>query len=81
MTVPHTTAPVRVVFLDVDGVLHSLAGDEMFNSACMDRLRRIVHSSNATIVLSSSWRQSIWGVEEVGYAAAGTDTLSICMTA
>ena len=55
----------RVVFLDVDGVLHPLMGDELFVTSCMERLKRIIDESGARIVLSSSWRQSEWGVEEV----------------
>lgn len=46
----------RVVFLDVDGVLHSLYGDDIFQQACCQELERIVRTTGATIVLSSSWR-------------------------
>ena len=55
----------RIVFLDVDGVLHALNGEATFDDSCMERLKRIVETSGAAIVLSSSWRQSDWGVEEV----------------
>eukprot|EP00913_Durusdinium_trenchii_P032358 g30298.t1 len=50
--------PSTVVFLDVDGVLHA-KGDELdhFRASNMRALRRIVLTSNATVVLSSSWRR------------------------
>mmetsp|Transcript_20962 Transcript_20962/g.48021 ORF Transcript_20962/g.48021 Transcript_20962/m.48021 type:complete len:140 (-) Transcript_20962:283-702(-) len=37
----------------------------MFDPACMTHLDRLVRTSGAAIVLSSSWRQSAWGVDEV----------------
>jgi hypothetical protein len=45
-----------VVFLDVDGVLHSLHGTDFFVEECMQTLKRIMHGSGASIVLSSTWR-------------------------
>eukprot|EP01012_Entosiphon_sulcatum_P009651 TRINITY_DN15502_c0_g1_i1.p1 TRINITY_DN15502_c0_g1~~TRINITY_DN15502_c0_g1_i1.p1 ORF type:complete len:222 (+),score=29.94 TRINITY_DN15502_c0_g1_i1:31-666(+) len=48
----------RVIFLDVDGVLHPLMGQATFLESCMNRLKRIVQATGAEIVLSSSWRQS-----------------------
>jgi hypothetical protein len=45
-----------VVFLDVDGVLHSLHGQDFFVEECMQVLKRIMHGSGAYIVLSSTWR-------------------------
>jgi hypothetical protein len=55
-----------IVFLDVDGVLHplvvelrngKLSQEHCFKAACMLQLRRIVDSTGAEVVLSSSWRQ------------------------
>lgn len=37
----------------------------MFDPLCMARLKRILTQGQAQIVLSSSWRQSEWGLEEV----------------
>ena len=48
----------RYIFLDVDGVLHSEEGDDMFEPSCMASLRRIIERTSAQIVLSSSWRVS-----------------------
>ena len=54
-----------VVFLDVDGVLHSDVCQEMFEPAPMSHLEQIVRGSAAVVCLSSSWRCSSWGVAEV----------------
>jgi len=48
--------PLRIVFLDVDGVLHSLHGQDFFVEECMQSLFKITHGSGAQIVLSSTWR-------------------------
>ena len=59
-------APAQsVLFLDVDGVLHSNWCDELFEDAPMRHLKDILQRSGAVICLSSSWRCSSWGVEEV----------------
>eukprot|EP00419_Tripos_fusus_P009869 CAMPEP_0172669308 /NCGR_PEP_ID=MMETSP1074-20121228/9594_1 /TAXON_ID=2916 /ORGANISM="Ceratium fusus, Strain PA161109" /LENGTH=808 /DNA_ID=CAMNT_0013486065 /DNA_START=108 /DNA_END=2531 /DNA_ORIENTATION=+ len=49
--------PDIVVFLDVDGVLHSLYGDEIFNESCCKLLEEILLATGAAVVLSSSWRE------------------------
>ena len=54
-----------VLFLDVDGVLHSNWCDELFEDAPMRHLKDVLQRSGAVICLSSSWRCSSWGVEEV----------------
>lgn len=48
--------PTTVVFLDVDGVLHPLRGNDLFVERCVQALEQIVLESNATIILSSAWR-------------------------
>jgi len=54
---PPRRAPLdTVIFLDVDGVLHSLYGDDLFKESCMALFERIVRATDASIVLSSSWR-------------------------
>ena len=45
-----------MIFLDVDGVLHSAEGDDQFHPACMAALQWLVTQTGAQIVLSSSWR-------------------------
>lgn len=52
----------RVIFLDVDGVLHPFHGNiaaskvTTFHMHCMQLLQKIVQQTDAEIVLSSSWR-------------------------
>jgi len=48
--------PKTVIFLDVDGVLHSLYGEDLFRESCCTQLERIVRETSAKIVLSSTWR-------------------------
>ena len=59
MAVPGTS-PRPIIFLDVDGVLHPFhhhqAHSTTFNRDCMERLAEIVISTDAELVLSSSWR-------------------------
>lgn len=52
-----TNPGLRVIFLDIDGVLHSVDSTAvLFKEDCMKRLQRIVEEVGAVIVLSSSWR-------------------------
>mmetsp|Transcript_30684 Transcript_30684/g.77561 ORF Transcript_30684/g.77561 Transcript_30684/m.77561 type:complete len:332 (-) Transcript_30684:479-1474(-) len=44
-----------VVFLDVDGVLHSLYGEEIFADSCCAALESILRGSGARVVLTNSW--------------------------
>lgn len=56
----------RLLFLDVDGVLHPLRvrlmnGTELdmshcFQVSCMEQLQRVVRATKCSLVLSSSWR-------------------------
>lgn len=49
---------VNIIFLDIDGVVHPLSGDEYFNPGCMNRLRLIVSSRTSSIpseFLQASW--------------------------
>lgn len=48
-----------MVFLDVDGVLHSLYGDDIFQDSCCEQLERILRTTGASIVLSSTWRMEV----------------------
>lgn len=49
---------MKLIFLDVDGVLHSMDGYKTFTEKCMQLLFEICDASGARIVLSSTWRQS-----------------------
>ena len=58
----------KIVFLDVDGVLHSVLSrhqHQLFNRACMLRLKKIIDTAGARIVLSSAWRSTPSGCDEV----------------
>merc|ERR1719199_946610 len=46
----------KILFLDVDGVLHPTTGTEEFIQPCVFQLCRIVQATGADIVLSTAWR-------------------------
>lgn len=59
------TAPLRVIFLDIDGVLNSqpfverrasFGWEDLVDPRAVERLNRLVRSASAKIVISSSWR-------------------------
>ena len=60
---------MKIVFLDVDGVLNYDGCKERFGGflgvedALVDRLAKIVHAANAQIVLVSSWK-TLWDEEQ-----------------
>lgn len=63
----------KILFLDVDGVLHRADACEeadMFDPACMNRLRRILEESGCAVVLSSSWRLEEKDVQMLNVALA-----------
>lgn len=49
---------MKVLFLDVDGVLSPLSAPGL-NAGCLDRLASLVHHTGAQIVLSSTWRHPL----------------------
>ena len=51
-------AELKIVFLDIDGVLHSIRAYSHFNEHCMVQLKRIVDATNAKVVISSNWRRN-----------------------
>ena len=56
----------KIIFLDVDGVLHSVhERHRPCRKPCMDCLRTIVQESGAGICLSSNWRLDSWGIDQV----------------
>ena len=65
---------MKVIFLDIDGVLKQEDYRAEFQDECFARLKRIVDATGAIIILSSSWRISYWDFVEKGYR---TDSQSI----
>ena len=56
----------KVLFLDVDGVLHAAdAKHRPFRQPCMDVLRTILQDSSCHVCLSSNWRLDSWGVDKI----------------
>lgn len=52
-------APNKIIFLDVDGVINTERTKyERFDENAMEMLHRIIDSTGAKIVVSSSWRDS-----------------------
>lgn len=49
---------MRLIFLDVDGVLNKSHGKDEFDPLMMKNLKHIVDSSGSEIVISSDWRRS-----------------------
>ncbi len=58
---------MKVIFLDIDGVLKEEDYDAEFKDECFARLKRIVDATGAEIILSSSWRIHYWEFVENGY--------------
>ena len=58
---------MKVIFLDIDGVLKEEDYDAEFKDECFARLRKIVDATSAEIILSSSWRTHYWEFVENGY--------------
>jgi hypothetical protein len=60
-TVERRQEKPKIVFLDVDGVLHSVRvtrQEQLFNAQKMTLLRRLLQQTDAQIVLSSAWRRT-----------------------
>ncbi|KAJ8904342.1 hypothetical protein NDN08_000863 [Rhodosorus marinus] len=52
-------SPEKIIFLDVDGVLHPISGrGGLLRKDCLHRLKRIVTETRCEIVISSNWRKS-----------------------
>jgi len=61
---------MKIVFLDVDGVLNHLGCKEktprgfyFVEDEFLERLKKIVHATGAQIVLSTTWRQGFYDLE------------------
>lgn len=51
----------KIIFLDVDGVLHSIRvarQEQLFNAQKMALLKKLITSTDAQVVLSSAWRRT-----------------------
>lgn len=46
----------KVIFLDIDGVMNHEKSEEDMDTTCLYQLKRIVDSTGAKIVLTSSWK-------------------------
>eukprot|EP01024_Parvocaulis_polyphysoides_P051619 TRINITY_DN5090_c0_g2_i1.p1 TRINITY_DN5090_c0_g2~~TRINITY_DN5090_c0_g2_i1.p1 ORF type:complete len:205 (-),score=5.98 TRINITY_DN5090_c0_g2_i1:1384-1998(-) len=68
-----TSNPQKILFLDVDGVLHSTPHNygEEFREECTQQLVRIINTTNASIVISSGWRNHDWSMKELDKALTG----------
>jgi hypothetical protein len=49
---------IKVIFLDVDGVLVPISSNHQIKTSAMEALQFITRESKARIVLSSTWRHS-----------------------
>jgi hypothetical protein len=58
----------RIIFLDVDGVLHPTTNAHFFLPRSMMSLRQIVEQTGAAIVLSSFWQATPAGRQQVNEA-------------
>ena len=71
---------MKVVFLDIDGVLNSNLYDRQIRTATdgnidesrLDLLKQLVEQTGAVIVLSSSWRKH-WDMDPAGGDAIGRE--------
>lgn len=70
---PASPRATPIIFLDVDGVLHSVdaAQEDFLGTKQLQHLRRIVDASGARLVLSSSWKNRELHAQEVAAALVG----------
>lgn len=47
---------IKVIFLDIDGVLTSVSSNWNLDKTCCENLKKIIEETDAKIVISSSWR-------------------------
>lgn len=60
-------APAPIIFLDIDGVLHSTGATfrELFGAKQLEDLQRITSATSAQIVLSTAWRLTASSTQRV----------------
>lgn len=58
---------MKILFLDVDGVLnsHKTGGRYALKRACLKRLEKIVKETGCEIVLSSTWRKDEYALKRL----------------
>lgn len=66
-------SPDTIIFLDIDGVLHTLYGNDIFRESCCTLLEFIVRATGASIVLSSTWRTEEAKVDMVNQMLRGRE--------
>lgn len=65
-----SAAEDKVIFLDVDGVLHGMNDDDFFNPQCMQTLSEIVAATGRPrVVLHSSWKDEKQQIRDMLTAA------------
>ena len=77
----------KVIFLDVDGVLHDYTADNAIQKQRVSRLQQIVSATGAEIVLTSSWRIFFPEFQELyqlnaypGYESQNIQQLKTCFS-
>lgn len=68
---------MKVIFLDIDGVLKEEDCHAEFKDECFARLKKIVDATGAEIILSSSWRIHYWEFVENGYQTDSEEILDL----
>lgn len=68
---------MKVIFLDIDGVLKEEDYRAEFKDECFRRLKEIVDATGAEIILSSSWRIHYWKFVENGYETKNEEILKL----
>ena len=68
---------MKVLFLDIDGVLKEESYKAAFQDECFARLKRIIDATDAQIILISSWRVNYWKFVEDGFQTENEDVLRL----
>ena len=68
---------MKVIFLDIDGVLKEEDYNAEFKDECFERLKQIVDATGAEIILDSSWRIDYWDFVENNYKTTDTQILDL----
>lgn len=68
---------MKVIFLDVDGVLKEEDCNAEFKDDCFERLKEIVDATGAEIILDSSWRIDYWDFVENNYQTTDSQILDL----
>lgn len=66
---------MKVIFLDIDGVLNNHQTKGMIDNECLENLLHIIKNTDAKVVISSSWKDEITFAEEKHAVSSWLDTL------